>query len=783
MLEPRRLAARAAARRMASLIGEQAGDTVGYRVRNDTLVSKGTRIEVVTEGILTRIVQNDPGLEEYGLVIFDEFHERNLHGDLGLALALQSQDVLRKDLRILVMSATLDIARVSSLLGKAPSIHCAGKQFPVDIQYYPPRAGLSPESAVPGAVKRALRDSKGDILVFLPGMGEIARVESELRTLDEMQRGIDIHTLHSSIPAERQDAAIRPSLAGIRKIVLATSIAETSITIDGVTAVVDSGLSRVPRFSPRTGLTRLETVRVSRASAEQRAGRAGRTAPGTCYRIWNEHEQHSLLERWVPEILDADLVPMLLDLAVAGVREVGELRWLDEPPDAALSTARQILTQLGAIDATGRATEHGKEMSRLALHPRLAHMVLKSRALRLMPLACDVAALLEERDIVRSDTRGEDVDLRTRVQILNRWRNRGPGTRSAPADTDAGALDRVLRESERLRKATRAGDAVADERAAGLLLAFAYPDRIALRRDAVSSRFLLRNGTGAALPVSQALSRAEMIVVADLDGRKPESRVWLAAPVDTADIITHFGDQIEVESAHEWDDDTRSVRAIRRERLGAMVLRETAAVPTDAGEAARILAARLIDSKLTLVPWSDSARALRERVGFLRHHDPAWPDFSDEGLLATANEWLAPQLQGLRSLADVKRLDMTDVLMEMIGWQLRRKLDDLAPSHIAVPSGSQIPVDYSDPQAPMIAVRLQELFGLADTPRVLGGRVPVTVQLLSPARRPVQVTRDLASFWRTSYFDVRKEMRGRYPRHHWPENPMEAEATRRTKRR
>jgi ATP-dependent helicase HrpB len=787
MLEPRRLAARAAARRMSFLLGESVGKCVGFRIRNETVVSDATRIEVVTEGVLTRIIQDDPALEEYGIVIFDEFHERNLHGDIGLALTLQARDVLREDLRILVMSATLDVEGIAAFLGGAAVVRSEGKSFPVAVQYMAPRREQTAVELTAGIISRALREIDGDVLVFLPGMGEIVRVQGDLEARDDIPAAI--HVLHSSVSLEQQDAALRPAASGTRKVILATSIAETSLTIEGVHAVVDSGLSRVPRYSPRSGLTRLETVRVSRASAEQRAGRAGRIAPGKCYRLWDEHEQHGLLERAVPEILEADLAPLLLELAASGIRDASELRWLQAPPAAALNAARELLQQLGAVDERGSVTEHGKQMNRLALHPRLSHMVLAARALRLVPLACDVAALLQERDVLKAERSGEDVDLRTRVQLLNRARKSGAGApaRRSPANANAAALERVMRESERLRRATSAGDAPADapadERAAGVVLAFAYPDRIAARRDAAGSRFLLRSGTGTALPMSQELSAAEMIVVADIDGRKPESRIWLAAPVDVEDIRLHFAGEIALATAHEWDESSRAVRTVTRESLGAIVLRETSSAAEDPDVAAQILLDQLKESRLMSLPWSAGPRSMRLRIQFLHHHDRTWPDISDAALLEGADVWLLPHLRGMRSMADLRQLDLTQILFDAIGRKRRAELDHLAPSHLQVPTGSRIAVDYSDPEAPLVSVRLQEMFGLADTPRVLGGMVPLTIQLLSPAGRPVQITRDLAGFWRTSYFEVRKEMRGRYPRHSWPEDPMAAMPTRRTKRR
>ncbi|HUQ79693.1 MAG TPA: ATP-dependent helicase HrpB, partial [Gemmatimonadaceae bacterium] len=784
MLEPRRLATRAAARRMAHVSGQQVGETYGFRVRGETRVSRATRVEVVTEGVLTRMLQRDPSLDGIGLVIFDEFHERSLDADLALALTLETRDVLRPELRVLVMSATLDGARVARLLGDAPIVTSEGRSYPVETRYVERRAEVRVEDAVVSVVRRAIANDDGDVLVFLPGAGEIRRTEEQLAR-QELPAGVHVVPLHGSLAGDAQDDAIRPSPPGQRKIVLATSIAETSLTIEGVRVVVDSGLSRVPRFSPRTGMTRLETVRVSQASADQRRGRAGRVTTGVCYRLWAEHEQHHLVAHTTPEILEADLAPMALELAVAGIAEPASLRWLDVPPPAAYAQARELLVELGALErssspADARATAHGRRMAELPMHPRLAHMVVRAEALGAVATACNLAALLGERDPVRGDTTSTpDADVETRLALIRGARDAGP----AGAWVDRDTLRRIRIESERLQSALGASRSAASNADPGLLLAFAYPDRIGQLRAPRSGRFLLRNGNGATLAGAQGLSDSPYVVAVELDGRRPESRIFLAASVSLEDLEAHFGDQIVHEREVAWDSATRSVVARERELLGAIVLAERPLRDADPALVTEALIDGLRHEGLDALPWSDTARGLRNRLAFLHTVDPSWPDVCQAALEDALGTWLAPHLAGVRSLAGVSRVDLSSALLSLLPWNKRAALDDLAPTHFTVPSGSRIAIDYSDPAAPVLAVRLQEMFGLADTPRIARGAVPLTVHLLSPAHRPVQVTRDLAGFWRTSYFDVRKEMRGRYPRHPWPDDPMAAQPTRRAKPR
>ena len=778
MLEPRRLAARAAARHMARLRGEEVGGTVGYRVRMETRVGPTTRIEVVTEGVLTRMLQSDPALEGVGIVIFDEFHERSLHADLGLALTLQSRALLRDDLRLLVMSATLDGAPIAALLGGAPVVTSEGRGFPVDVHYLPGRVEGRMEPAVARTVRQAVESSEGDVLVFLPGAGEIHRVEEMLRDA-AFPPDVRILPLYGNLPQQAQDEAIAPSPPARRKVVLSTSIAETSLTIEGVRVVVDSGMMRVPRFSPRTGMTRLETVTVSRASSEQRCGRAGRVAPGVFWRMWPEHAQAGLVPHGTPEILDADLAPLALELAAWGVADPAELAWLDPPPAAAFAQARELLAELGALDAASSATPHGRAMADLPLHPRLAHMLLRGRELGLGGLACDLAALLGERDVFRRGDAPPDADLRLRLEALrdlsaNR-RERGPA--------DVGALRRVQAESRdwRRRLAIRGGDG--DPSAAGLLLALAYPDRVGQRRPGNPGRFLLRNGRGASLPESDPLASSPWIVAAELDGKGRESLVYLAAPVEQDEIERHFADQIEREESVAWDAEAKAVRARRRERLGALVLREAALSNPDPDTVTAALLEGIAAEGIGALGWSKGAAQLRDRIAFLHMHDETWPDVSDGALTAGLAEWLGPYVYGMTRLDEVQRIDLHEVLLGMLGWERRTAVDELAPSHITVPSGSRIAIEYSNPESPGLAARLQELFGMTETPRVAGGRVPLLIHILSPAHRPVQLTTDLASFWRSGYFEVKKDLKGRYPKHYWPDDPLQAQATSRVRPR
>jgi len=766
MLEPRRLAARAAAHRMAALRGERVGETVGYRIRGDSRIGRSTRIEAVTEGILTRRLQRDPTLEGVGLVIFDEFHERSVDSDLGLALTLRTRDLVRDDLRLLIMSATLDGGAVSGLLGDAPIVTSEGKLFPIETRYAAPRADMRIESHVLSTVIEAVRRDDGDILVFLPGAGEIHRTAAALSERDI--GNVVVRPLFGAMSQDAQDDAIRPDPAGRRKVVLATSIAETSLTIEGVRVVIDAGLSRVPRFSPRTGMTRLETVRVSRASADQRRGRAGRTADGVCYRLWPEYENSHLLAYWPPEITNADLAPLALDLASAGVLDPAELRWLDPPSPAAFAQARELLRELNALDERGQITSHGRDMAQLPVHPRLAHMLRRAGTER-VALACDIAALISERDIFRIAGRPVDADLALRVDALHG---------RAMGDVDRGLLSRVRQEADRLRRQLGIDEKtlIRDHDAIGPLLALAYPDRVAQRRSGTRARFLLRNGTGAELPDGQSLVNAAYLVIAEVDDHRPESRIFLAAGTSLEDIRETFSDQIELEDVVEFDDRSQSVIARRREKLGAIVLRDVSLHHPDASLVRGALETQIRRRGIGTLPWSDAATRLRERLAFVARHRGGWPSVTDADLEATLDEWLSPALDGVTRWADLERVDLAAALGSRLDWRQRRELDVLAPSHFELPNGHRSAIDYSDPEAPALAVRIQTAFGLRDSPRILDGQVSLTMRLLSPANRPVQVTKDLAGFWRSSYLDVRKDMRGRYPKHDWPEDPTAAKS-------
>ena len=776
MLEPRRLAARAAARRMSTTLGERVGETVGFRVRGETRVGPGTRIEVVTEGVLTRMLQSDPTLDGTGVVIFDEFHERSLQADLGLALSLRTQELVRDSLRLLVMSATLDSDALAVLLRGAPIVTSAGRAFPVEVRHVARRDDQRIEGAVAAAIMSSVQQDEGSMLAFLPGAGEIHRTAALLERAG-LPPGTQVHPLYGDLPAERQDAAIAPVHGDARKIVLATSIAETSLTIEGVRVVVDCGVARVPRFSARTGMARLETVRVSRASATQRAGRAGRTAPGIVYRLWRAEEDAHLLERAAPEIMEADLTGLALDLAMAGVTDPLELRWIDPPPAAGLAHARALLRQLGALGTDDRITAHGRAVAAFGLHPRLAHMLLRGQALGDGATACVVAALVDERDVLRRDG-ARDADLAMRVALV------AGDAPAGGATVDRDALRRVRDRVQVLRTELGvARGAMVDEHATGWVLALAYPDRVGERRDGEGDRYLLRNGYGAVLADAGSLTGSAWLVAADLDGRLPHARIWLAAAVDRDDVLRVLGDQVVTEEIIEWDSGSGAIGAVRRERLGAIVLRESPLREVSDAQVSDVLIDAIRRGDGLHLPWTDTVRRWRERVAFARALDDRWPDLTDDSLGATMTSWLLPHLHGLRRRSQVARLDLLSILGDTLSWEQRRDLDRIAPSHVVVPTGSRIPVDYSDPAAPSIAVRLQELFGLADTPRVGDGRVPLVLQLLSPAHRPVQVTRDLAGFWRASYFEVRKDLRGRYPKHEWPDDPLSATPTRRAKRR
>ena len=762
VLEPRRLAARAAAAHMASILGEQVGDTVGLRVRFGSKVTKRTRIEVVTEGVFTRLILDDPSLAGVAVVLFDEFHERSLDADLGLALVRDAQQGLRDDLKILVMSATLDGARVAALLGNAPVIESQGRGFPVETRYLGRDARAPIERQVADAVERALRADSGSLLVFLPGAAEIRRTET---VLNERVRkaNVDIVTIFGALDASEQDRAISPAPPGHRKVVLATSIAETSLTIEGIRVVIDSGLSRVPRYEPDVGLTRLETVRVSRAAADQRRGRAGRTEPGVCYRLWDEPQTGSLEPYTRPEILSADLSLFVLDLAQWGAVDPGELAFLDPPPRAALNEARELLGDLGALDAQGRVTEEGRKLRALPLPPRLARMVVDAAAEGAGAQAAAIAALLTERGLG-----GDDLDLCRRLDQFRRDRSR--------RGEDARAMVK--------RWADTVDGNGGGKLSVGSILALAYPARIAKSRGGAGGAFLLANGRGGLVDPASALACETFLAVAELTGAAGASRILLAAPLTRAEIEAHFVDRIEEREAVTFDTDSASLRARRSRRLGVLVLAEQLKPVAPNAENAKQLAEGIAALGIGKLSWSKAQMQLRNRVSFLRRSEGnEWPDLSDNTLARTAAEWLAPFLTSKTALAQIGADDLAAALDALIPWNLRHRLDAEAPTHFTAPTGSAVPIDYDAEQGPTISIRVQELFGLATHPSIAGGRVPLVIELLSPAHRPVQVTCDLPGFWRGSYKDVKTEMRGRYPKHPWPDDPFSAPATRRAKPR
>jgi ATP-dependent helicase HrpB len=786
MLEPRRLAARAAAYRMANMLDEQAGETVGYRVRMDTRVSHQTRIEVITEGVLTRMLQEDPGLEGVGMVVFDEFHERNLQADLGLALTLQSREILREDLRLLVMSATLDMGPVAELLDHAPMITSEGRSYPVETHYLDRQPQDRIEPYVVKAIHRALEEETGDILVFLPGAGEIRRVRNELQS-DTLGEGVNVHPLYGNLSHDKQDRAIEPSPPDRRKIVLSTPIAETSLTIEGIRVVVDSGLMRVPRFSSRSGMTQLATVKVSKASADQRRGRAGRTEPGVCYRLWTRHTQQHLHAHTDPEIAKADLAPVALELAQWGTPDPSELRWLDPPPEDTYNQARALLRRLDAIDEEGQITDHGRKMAGLGLHPRLAHMLLRGKRLGLGNIACELAALLSERDIFSGQGEPPDADLRLRLEALRDVREGRQPRELRSYRVKHGAARRVLRVARHWKRRLNLSERHEALDACGLLLAFAYPDRIAQRagnagRDSRGSQFRMQNGQMVSFSRPQLLSEEEYVVAGHVGGRhRGTTRIFLAAPITEQELREHFSHQIEEEHRLTWDSEAGLVRTRRRERLGALILSDAPLREPDPTAVAETMIEGIREEGLNLLPWTKNSRQLQQRIQFMHERVDGWPDVSDEALLDSLEDWLMPHVYDMKRADELQRLHLTELLKSMLSWKQRDRLDEMAPTHITVPSGSRRPIDYSDPGAPALAVRLQELFGLTQTPRIGGGRVPLTLHLLSPAQRPVQITQDLANFWENTYYEVKKDMKGRYPKHYWPDDPLSATPTSRVR--
>ena len=781
MLEPRRLAARSVALRMAKILGEEIGNTVGYRVRFENAVGKSTRCEVVTEGILTRMMQSDNTLEGVGLVIFDEFHERSLQADLALALCLQVQQVLRSDLRILIMSATLDGDKLSAQLNQAPVITTAGKQFPVALRYIQPEKDAYVSVSTARVIRKAIREQDGDILSFLPGTGDIHRVQE---LLEAENLGVNIYPLYGDLPFQKQQEAILPNSEGIRKVVLATSIAETSLTIEGITTVVDCGQSRVPRFDPKSGLTRLETIRVTKDAADQRAGRAGRLGPGICYRLWSEATHHTLQPMRQPEILEADLAPLLLDLANWGIEDTKDLSWITPPPAGAVSQAKEILRQLGALHEN-KITPRGKEMLRLPTHPRIAHMLLEASAFDLfqrnqqnsnsfLALATDIAATLEERDPLNKNT---GADLSLRIETIRKWRS---GER---VSADRNILERIERLAASWRKIFRINqdNTIPVDSDVGKLLAEAYPERIARQLDKLGTRYKLVYGRVAKLPDHDALMRNSWLAIAQVDSGSGEGKIFLAAPLIESDLIHRAEDKESVL----WDNE-KGIVATSEKRIGNVVLFSKPLSNVSNEVRIDILVKAFQSEGLKLLSWTDGHREWQARVISLRawRLEESWPDVSDENLIRTAAAWLTPFLNAVYKPSDFQRLDVNQLISTLLPWELNNRLDQLAPARLLVPSGSMIKINYSiNGDTPTLEVRLQEMFGLMETPTVNGGRMKVMLHLLSPGYKPVQVTQDLKSFWQTAYHEVRKELRMRYPRHSWPEDPWTAEAVRGAKRR
>ena len=751
MLEPRRLAARAAASRMAQTLNEKLGETVGYAVRLERKVSPATRIEVVTEGILLRRLQQDPELPDIGLVIFDEFHERNLDGDLSLALCLDVQRGLRDDLKFLIMSATLDTEKLSRFLDNAPVLNAKGRMFPVVTKHLEKTTRQTVVADSVKAIHLGLRDVKGSLLVFLPGEGEIRRVEQAL--IGNVPSNVDVRPLYGAMTLTDQDAAIKPSEAGRRKIVLATTIAETSLTIDGVEAVIDTGFKRSPRFDPASGMTALETLRVSQASAEQRKGRAGRLGPGVCFRLWPESEMRALSVHDDPEIRIADLTPLVLELAAWGTSDVP---WLEAPPAAAFAQAQDVLKQLGAIDSEGKITTHGKAMAKLPLHPRLSHMVIVGKALGAGAAAADLASLISERDGLPRDT---SVDVETRLMQVR-----------------GSARERMKQVAKQIKSSAGIKDDVG-EVSHGVLLALAYPDRIAQRRGALG-RFRMASGTGAIVAEHDPLAKSDWIAIGLLDGTQIDAKVHLASVITRAEIEIHFKDQIVESSGVFWDSKAQVVSALRSIKLGALVLEERPLITPQPDAVAITMADGVKAMGLVSLPWTDAAKMFRSRINFLSRMmpDDGWPDFSDSALLGRLQDWLVPHLAGISRKSHLQRLDMLAILRSLIPHDKLSRLEKLAPSRMEVPGGGHYQIDYDVEGDPVLRVRLQEMFGMQSAPQIANGRARLKIELLSPGGKPVAITQSLETFWVNAYPDVRKDMRGRYPKHLWPEDPLTATA-------
>lgn len=811
LLEPRRLAAKACAAHMAGLLGEKPGQTIGYQIRMERCRGPHTRIEIITEGILTRRLQSDPSLEQAGLVIFDEFHERHIHSDLGLALCLEAAELFNPDLRILVMSATMDMPALSALLAHAPMILSQGKTHPVVLHYLPPRALAGQNSwfalkaACLAAVERALGGETGDILVFLPGAREIQDMAQALRalknrgSLEKPDPDLSILPLLGNLSWADQAAAIAPSRPGRRKIVLATSIAETSLTIEGVGVVVDSGLMRVPRFSPATGMSRLETISVSQASADQRQGRAGRTGPGLCYRIWSEQQSQGMAAFNRPEILSADLASLVLELAQWGVTDPQDLKWLDVPPQAAFDQARDLLIQLRALDRQGRITDHGRRILAAGIHPRLAHMILVADQKGQGLLACRLAALVGEGDIFYFKGQAHDPDVRLRLEALAglEVQPRGPGGSGSPGPGQASQgnfpglnepLARaILKNAVKIGKELKIQSRGLDLDQAGRVLAFAWPERVAQKRSKQDLFYRMASGSGAFFRRVNSLSACPYLVAIHLDGNQTNAGIFLAAPYSEQALEQDFQDQIQIREKVFWDKQTKSVKAVCQTTYARLILQETSMADPSPESVLACLVQGIQQTGLSLLPWTRNLRQFQQRALFLKSRGlfTDLPDLSDAAMAETLAVWLGPFLGQVHSAAGLKQVDLTSALTSLLTWEQQQAIHTHAPTHLTVPSGSRIPLQYGDDtgvlESPVLAVRLQEMFGLTQTPTIARGRVLVTLHLLSPAGRPVQITQDLDSFWKNTYSAVKKDLMGRYPKHYWPEDPLAARPTHRTK--
>jgi ATP-dependent helicase HrpB len=774
MLEPRRLAVRSSASRMAELLGEKVGERVGYQVKMDVVQSKKTQILIVTEGILTRKLQHDPSLEDVGLVIFDEFHERSIHADLSLALCLESQTILREDLKILIMSATLNTLAISKLLDNAPIVQSQGRAFPVERFYLDPTTPVPTKKELPfylhRRILRLLETEEGNILVFLSGVREIKTVE---RLLNESRvEGLDVSALYGNLTKEAQDRAIKAPKSGRRKVVLSTNIAQTSLTIEGIKIVVDSGIQNISLFSPLSGMNKLERQFISQDSATQRAGRAGRLSAGKAYHLW--HESKILLQHDTPEILQADLSQLVLDLALWGNESIEEFRWMDTPLPSAIAHAKKLLEQLGALK-NGAITSHGEKMSRLPLHPRLSHMMIEAKKLGVSYEASLLAVLLTEKDIYRNAQNLSDI--KERVEVLHLVATKQKINAGLVNTKQAHYLLANAKRIEREQKSKINSEMLC------VLLAFAYPDRIAQLRHKNRGVYLLSNKKGANLHHEDELFNAKFLVVADLDGKSTNATIYKAIELTLAQIEEYLSDQIETQNIVSWNDEQERVEVRRVEKLGAIVLKEMQVNTATSEEIAEVLLEELEELGLDALNWSKEALNLRERINFVNHYGYDFPNFSDEYLLENMDEWLAPYIIGINSLRGLKSLDLHNILLGKLNYEQSQEINRLAPSKLKVASGSNIFLDYSNPQQPILSVRLQEMFGTKSTPTLLHGKVKLMIHLLSPASRPMQVTQDLESFWANTYDEVKKELRGKYKRHYWPDDPLSAVATSRTKKR